>query len=42
MAEPIAPIILRLPVAADPATPRVATSSPERGDGLRQLLSGEA
>jgi hypothetical protein len=42
MAEPIAPITMRPPSAADPATPRFAITSPERGEGLRQLLSGEA
>jgi len=42
MAEPITTITVHPPSAADPATPRAAITVPERVDGPRELLSGEA
>ncbi len=42
MAEPVAPIASRLPAAAGPATPRASIAVPERADGPRERLAGEA
>lgn len=42
MAEPVAPIVPRLPGAAGPATPRASIAVPEWADGPRERLSGEA
>ena len=42
MAEPVAPIVSRLPAAACAATPRASIAVLERADGLRERLSGGA
>ncbi len=42
MAEPVAPIVTRLPAAAGPAPPRAASAGTGRADGPRERLAGEA